>query len=188
MPTTALRTNRLLASKATWSQQSPQRDSSAWQCFCFLPTNDHFSSSWTSWVVGGKSHEFVVALLGVGAGPQSIADDRVFIDARQPSGLAHAAAILEVLEDGQGLVVGEADAEEGTAFAFGEAGLAGAADEQAALLGGAVAEADAEVVAAAHAVVRALGVLATKQTEVIHRKRLTDHKLRNGQVIFAIVH
>jgi hypothetical protein len=136
-----------------------------------LVTKDHFSSSWTSWVVGGKSHEFVVGLLGVGAGPQGVADDGVFINARQACGLADAAAVLEVLKDGEGPFVGESAAEEGTAFAFGETCLAGAADEHAALFGWAVAKANAEIGAAAQAVIRTVRVLAAEEAEVVHEKR-----------------
>lgn len=120
--------------------------------------------------MGGKSHEFVVALLGVFARPEGVADDGVFIDARQACGLADAAAVLKVLKDGQSLFVGEPTAEEGTPFAFGEACLASAADEQAALLGWAVAKANTEVVAAAQTVIRTVGVLATEEAEVVHEK------------------
>src|SRR5262249_62425204 len=102
LPTTTLSTSRLAASKATWSQQSPQRSSPGRQRFCFLATNDHFSSSCTSWVAGGKSHELVVGLLGVGTGPQGVADDGIFIDADQACGLADATAVLQVLADGHG--------------------------------------------------------------------------------------
>ena len=35
------------------------------QFFCFLPTNAHFSSNWTSRVSGGKGHQLVVGVLGV---------------------------------------------------------------------------------------------------------------------------
>lgn len=45
--------------------------------------------------------------MGVFARPEGVADDGVFIDTRQAGGLADAAAVLEVGEDGQGLVVGE---------------------------------------------------------------------------------
>jgi len=48
-----------------------------------LPTKDHFSSSWTFAVRGGKSHQLVVELVGVAAGPQPVADHRVLIDADQ---------------------------------------------------------------------------------------------------------
>jgi hypothetical protein len=84
----------------------------------------------------------------MGAGAQGVANDGVFIDARQAGALADATAILEVGKDGDGLVFGEPGGEQGGALAFGEARLAGAADEQAALLARAVAEADAEVVTA----------------------------------------
>jgi hypothetical protein len=132
--------------------------------------------------VGGKGHEFVVSLLGVFGRPQGVADDGVFIDAHQACGLADAAAVPEVLEDGQGLFVRESAAEEGTAFAFGEAGLAGAADEHAALLRLAVAEADAEVGAAAQAVIGTVGVLATEEAQVVHE----NQSLTPGQTMDSI--
>jgi hypothetical protein len=106
-----------------------------------LPTKDHFSSNWASWLAGGKSHEFVVAVAGVLAGSAGVAYDGVFIDAGQARGLADATAVAEVHQDGEGLVVGQARGEESGAFAFGEALLAGAASEQTALLL-TVAEAD----------------------------------------------
>jgi hypothetical protein len=129
--------------------------------------------------VGGKSHEFVVSLLGVGAGPQGVADDGVFIDAGEAGGLADATAVLEVLEDGEGLALREAGGEQGGAFALGEAGLAGAADEHPALLAAAVAEADAEVVAAAQSEVSAVGVLAAEEAEVVHGR----HPLTTGRAV-----
>jgi hypothetical protein len=134
-----------------------------------LATKDHFSSNWTSWVCGGKSHELVVGLLRVRAGLDGVADDGVFIDAGQAGGLADAAPLSEVLEDGQGLGVGQARAEQGGAGPLGEAPLAGATDEHAAAVL-AVAEADAEVIPAAHAVVGAVGVLAAEAAEVVHAR------------------
>jgi hypothetical protein len=133
-----------------------------------LVTKDHFSSSWTSWVWGGKSHEFVVGLAGVRTGAQGVAGDGVFIDAGQACGLADPTAVLEVLEDGEGLALREAGGEQGGALALGEAPLAGAADEQAALLAVAVAEADAEVPLAAQAVVLTVRVLAAEQVQLVH--------------------
>ena len=140
------------------------------QCFCFLVTKDHFSSNWTSWVAGGKSHEFVVGLSGVAAGLEGVADDGVFIDARQAGGLPDAAAVLEVSEDGEGLVVGQSGAEQGGALALGEALLAATAGEHAALVL-AVAEGDAEVAPGAQAVVGAAGVLAAKPVKDFHEGR-----------------
>ena len=81
-----------------------------------------------------------------------------------------AAAVLEVLEDGQGFVVRQSGAEQGAALAFGEAALAGAAGEQAALLL-AVAKGDAEVAVTAQAVVGALGVLAAEAIKVFHERQ-----------------
>jgi hypothetical protein len=128
-----------------------------------LPTNDHCSSNSTARVLGGKSQQLVVELLGVVTGPQGRADDRVLVRARQSAGLTDAAALLEVGEDVEDLVVGEAGAKQGSALAL----LAGAAGEQAALLVLTLAEGAAAVVAAAAAVVGALGVLAAETAEVI---------------------
>jgi hypothetical protein len=135
-----------------------------------LATKDHFSSNCTSCVAGGKSHEFVVGLSGVAAGLEGVTNDGVLIDARQAGGLADAAAVLEVLEDGEGFVVRQSCAEQGGALALREAQLAGTASEHAALMR-AVAEGDAEVALAAQAVVRALGVLAAEQVKVFHEGR-----------------
>jgi len=131
-----------------------------------LKTKDHFSSSWASWVEGGKGHEFVVALPGVAAGPQGIADDGVLVDPRPAGRLADAAAILEVGEDSDGLDLEQAGAEQGGAFAFGEAFLAGAAGEHPALLT-AVAEADTQIASASQAIGRTVGVLAAEQVKFV---------------------
>ena len=69
-PGITLRTNRLSASIATWSQVSPLRSSAGslgLQFFSFLATKAHFSSNWASRVLGGKSDEFVVKVAGVQA-------------------------------------------------------------------------------------------------------------------------
>jgi hypothetical protein len=132
--------------------------------------------------VGGKSHEFVVGLPGVAAGPQGIADDGVFIDPCESRRLADAAAVLEVLEDGEGLALGESGGEQGAALAFGEACLASTADEHAALLVAAVAKADAEVVTVTQAEIRTVRVLATEQAEVVHE----NHTLARGQTMDSV--
>src|SRR5262249_23087673 len=115
----------------------------------------------------GKSHQLVVGLLGVLAGPQGIADHRVFIDAGQACRLADPAAILEVLEDGEGPVGGEPGREQGGALALGESLLARAVGEHPPLVL-AVAEADPEVALVTQAVVGAIRVLTTKQGKVFH--------------------
>jgi hypothetical protein len=135
-----------------------------------LKTKDHFSSSWASWVEGGKGHEFVVALPGVLARLEGVADHGVFIDPRQAGCLADAAAVLQVLEDSEGLVVGKLGAEQGGAFAFGEAGLASAAGEHPPAFAGAVAEADAEITFAMQTIVRAIRILTAKEIQVFHEQ------------------
>jgi hypothetical protein len=111
-----------------------------------------------------------VALTGVLAGPQGIADNRVFIDPAQAGGLANAAAILEVPENSERPLVGESRGEEGGAFAFGETDLAGAAGEHAALLAGAIAETDAEVTLATEAIIGTVRVLTTEEVKVFHEQ------------------
>ncbi len=71
----------------------------------FLPTKDHFSSSWMCVVEGGKAHQFVVELAGVVAGAQGQAGDGVLADADQAGGLSDATAVGEVRQDGQELVL-----------------------------------------------------------------------------------
>jgi hypothetical protein len=118
-----------------------------------------------------------VAVTGVLAGPQGVADDGILIDPRQSGCLADAAAVLGVLADREGLRVGQPGAEQSGAFAFGETLLAGAAGEHAQLVL-AVAKADAQVALAAQAVSGALGVLTAKQVKFIHEsyRRETSEK------------
>jgi hypothetical protein len=134
-----------------------------------LATKAHFSSNWTSWVAGGKSHDLVVGILGVPAGRPGVAVDGILIDADQPPRLADTAPLVEVLDDRDGLVLREARGKQGGALALGEALLTGTTDEhQAAVL--AIAETDAEVVAITQAVIGAVGVLAAEAAEVIHER------------------
>jgi hypothetical protein len=98
-----------------------------------LATKDHFSSNWTSRVWGGKSHEFVVELLGVLTGQGGVADDGVLADADQASGLADATAVGQVFQEGQSFFRGQPSLEQRRALAFRETGLARAAVEQASL-------------------------------------------------------
>jgi hypothetical protein len=134
-----------------------------------LATNDHFSSNWTSRVSGGKAHQLAVELLGVAAGPAGEADDGVFADPDQAGGLADADAFGQVGQDSQGLVGGQVGVEQGRALALGEAGLAGAAVQQAAAVL-AVAGAGGEVAVAPLAAVGAGGVEAAEAAQVVvHR-------------------
>ena len=92
----------------------------------------------------------------------------VFIDADQSSGLTDAATFLQMLEYREGFVLGEFGAVERCTFAFGEALLAGAAGQDPALLVGSIAKAHTQVVAAALAVIGAVGVEAAEVFQVIH--------------------
>jgi hypothetical protein len=132
-----------------------------------LPTKDHFSSSWTLVVEGGKAHQLVVELAGVAAGAQGEAVDGVLADADQAGRLSNAAAVGEVGEDGEELVGGESGAEQGCALAVGEAAAASLTVEEAVLVGLAVAHADREVAGVAAGVVGAVGVEAAEAAEVV---------------------
>jgi hypothetical protein len=83
------------------------------------------------------------------AGGTGQSADGVLADADQACRLADAAAVGEVAQDGQELVVRQAAVEQRGALAFGEAVPAGAAVEQPVLPGGAVVAADSEVALAA---------------------------------------
>jgi hypothetical protein len=106
------------------------------------------------------------------AGQHREADHRVLVDTDEATGLAYAAALLDVVQDANGLVLAEPGVKEWRTFAFAEAYLTGAASQQAALLVGPVAEADAEIVQAALAVQGAVGILAAELREVIHRSTI----------------
>jgi hypothetical protein len=88
-------------------------------------------------------------------------------DPDQALGLADAAALAEVGEDGVGDRIVEAAVEQGGALALGEAALARLAVEQAAVVG-AVAGADGDVALAAPAVLGAVGIEAAEQLKVFH--------------------
>ena len=102
------------------------------------------------------------------AGEDGQAYHRVLVDPDQATRLADAAALLEMLEDGEGFLLGEFAAVQRGALAFGESLLAGAAGENPAFLVGSIAEADPQVVEAALAVVGAIGVLAAEGFQVVH--------------------
>jgi hypothetical protein len=95
-------------------------------------------------------------------------DDGVAVDADEPSGGADAAALVEVFEDGVGLLLGEVAAVERRAFALGEAGPAGVAVELPELLVLAESAADREVAGVALTVERTAGILAAEAGEVVH--------------------
>jgi hypothetical protein len=144
------------------------------QFACFLPTNAHFSSHWTSRVRGGKSHELVVAVVSVLSGHPGQSGDGIAVDADQTCGRSDAPALEEVSQDVVGLLGWEVGVEQGRALAFGEAGLAGVAGEQAEMVLQAVAGGDREVCGVAWPVAGAVGVLAAEACEVVHGSDRTE--------------
>jgi hypothetical protein len=133
-----------------------------------LATKDHFSSNWSSVVRGGEGDQLVVGRRGVVAGLAGVAGHRVAVDPHQAFGLADAAPLFEVLENGGGLLLGQMRTEQRSALSFGEAITAGSASEEAdrGLL--AIATGDGEVTAAPDAVLGTLGIQAAESREVVH--------------------
>jgi hypothetical protein len=119
-------------------------------------------------VRGGKGHEVVVGGLGVHAGQPAVAGDGVGGDPAEPSGLADAAPLGDVLQDRLDLLGREPGVEEWGALALGEAGLAGPASEHAARLLGPVVAGDGEVSGPPATEVGAGGIQAAEAREVIH--------------------
>jgi hypothetical protein len=64
-----------------------------------LATNAHFSSNWTSRVLGGKSDQFVVKVAGVLPGDSAQTADRAAIDLAKSSGLSDATPLGDVVQD-----------------------------------------------------------------------------------------
>jgi hypothetical protein len=92
------------------------------------------------------------------------------MDADEAFGLADAVALDQVLEDRDGLLRGQARVEQRGALAFGEAGVARLAVEQADMPLLSVAITDREVAGIASAVERAIRVQAAEAREVVvHR-------------------
>jgi len=133
-----------------------------------LATYDHFSSNWTSVVRGGKGDQLVVGRHGVVARLADGAGHRVAVDSHEPLGLADAAAVGDVFQDGRGLLLGQMRAEQRGALAFGGPIATGSTSEEADRGGLAVVTADGEVFPTAEAVIGALGIQAAEPREVVH--------------------
>jgi hypothetical protein len=92
------------------------------------------------------------------------------VDADQAFGLADAVALDQVLEDRDGLLLGQTGVEERGALALGESGVARPAVEQSDVPLLAVPVPDREVAGVASAVERAIRVQTTEAREiVVHR-------------------
>jgi hypothetical protein len=109
-----------------------------------------------------------VDLLGVMAGDDGQANDRILVHPHEAAGLADATVLLKMLQHRDGFVLGEFAAIKGRALAFGEALLTGAAGQNPGAFAGAVAETDPEIVQAPAAIVIAVEVLAAEGFQVVH--------------------
>jgi hypothetical protein len=109
-----------------------------------------------------------VKLLGLLTRQQAKADHRVLVHADQPAGLPDPAAVRDVFQQRHDLVLGQAAVEQRRALAFREAGLTGAAAEQAPLLS-AVVPRHRQVAVPAFAMIRTRDILTTELAQVVHR-------------------
>ena len=108
----------------------------------------------------------VVHVLGVLSGPEAVAGNGLAIDLAEPPGLVDAATVVDMFQDrGVGFGVESAVKERG-AFAFREASFAGAAPQEAGLLGTVVAG-DVEVSGPPLLVMGAVGIEAEEASEVV---------------------
>ena len=117
---------------------------------------------------GGNRHEFVVEILGVAAGNPAIAGDRVGVHPAEPSGLADAAPLGDVLQDGLDLFGRQPGVEQGCPLALGEAGLTGAASEHPARLARPITMSDGKVSDPPLAVISAVGIQTAEVRQVVH--------------------
>jgi hypothetical protein len=104
---------------------------------------------------------------GVRASQAAGADPSVAVHPDQPGGRPHAAPLGEVVEERDGLVVGQVRAEQGRPFPLREPVAAGAAVEQTMLLLVAVPATDRQVAGPTLAVVEASLVLAAEAGKVL---------------------
>jgi hypothetical protein len=98
----------------------------------------------------------------------AVADHRVAVDADLPGGGSDPVAVGQVPDHGDGLILGQARAEQGGALPFREPGLAGATVEQPDGLGLAVVAGDRQIAVSPLAEVGAIRVLAAETGEVVH--------------------
>jgi hypothetical protein len=112
-----------------------------------------------------------MSIVGMLSGGEGQSDHGVGLDADEATGLSDAVALGQMVENGDGRLLGESAAVQGCALAFGEASAAGMAVELAKLLVLADSAADREIVGVALAVQRTVGILATKAGEVVHGAR-----------------
>ena len=104
----------------------------------------------------------------MGAGLGQVAGHGVLVHLDQAAGGSRPAALAEVLQDGQGLVVGQSGVLQDGALAFGEGTLAGAAVDQADASAFAALAAEVEVFTASDTGMGAVGILAAEVLDGDH--------------------
>jgi hypothetical protein len=101
-------------------------------------------------------------------GQGDVACDGVLVHADQATGGPGPAALADVIEDIEGLLVGQSGLLQDGAFAFGEAGLAGPAIDHADASCLAAVATEGEIPVAPLTGVWALGILAAEVTDGMH--------------------
>jgi hypothetical protein len=101
-------------------------------------------------------------------GLAAVAGHRVAMDTDESLGLADAAPLGDVLQDGRGFLRRQVRAEQRGPLALGEPIAAGAAAEESDRRGFAVVAADGEVFPAADSMIGAVGIQAAERREVVH--------------------
>ena len=104
----------------------------------------------------------------MGARDHGQAGYRVPVNPHETAGLADATILVQVLQDRDGLVLGEFAAVQGRALALREAALARPTGQDAAFFLRSVPEANPQVVQATLAVVGAIGIQAAEVFQVVH--------------------
>ena len=104
----------------------------------------------------------------MGTGQGDVTCDGVLVHADQASGGPGPAALAEVIQDIEGLRIGQAGVLQDGTLAFGEAGLASTAVDHADAPGPATVAPEGEISVAPTAGVGALGILATEVFDGMH--------------------
>jgi hypothetical protein len=104
----------------------------------------------------------------MGTGPGEIAGDGILVHADQATGGPGPAPLAEVIQDVEGLRVGQSGLLQDRPLAFGEAGLAGATVDHPDAPGLAAVAAEDEIPVAPAAGVGALGILAAEVFDGMH--------------------
>jgi hypothetical protein len=112
----------------------------------------------------------------MGPGQGDIASDRVLIDSHHAAGSPRTAALADVAQDIEDLLMGQAGLLQDGALALGEAGLAGATEDHADALTLAAPAAEGEISVAPETCARAAAILATEVFDGMHADPLRSQR------------